>query len=113
MPNGNLYGNQANIFQGPLPIRIVIGMVNADAYNGVYTKNLFNFKNYTTMFLGLTVNGEHLLGKPFQLKFLQEEQIMCLPIKRCTLGTNKMFPNQGNGLPETSMQIATQCMSLI
>ena len=69
MPNGNLSENQANIVQGPLPVRVVIGMVNADAYNGTYTKNPFNFENYNTMFIGLTVNGEHLPGKPFQLKF--------------------------------------------
>ena len=34
VPSGNLSGNQANIFQGPLPVRIVIGMIDADAYNG-------------------------------------------------------------------------------
>ena len=43
VPNGNLSGNQANIFQGPLPIRVVIGMVDANAYNGTYAKNPFNF----------------------------------------------------------------------
>ena len=42
--NGNLSGNQANIFQGPLPVIVVIEMIDADAYNGVYTKNPFNFK---------------------------------------------------------------------
>jgi hypothetical protein len=39
-------GNQPNIFQGGLPNRIVIGMVDADAFNGTYTKNPFNLKNY-------------------------------------------------------------------
>ena len=47
VPRGNLSRNQANIFQGPLPARVVIGMVGADAYNGTYTKSPFNF-NFTT-----------------------------------------------------------------
>jgi hypothetical protein len=53
-------GNQPNMFQGGLPNRIVIGMVGADAFNGTYTKNPFNFKNYDITTLGLTVNGENL-----------------------------------------------------
>ena len=68
VPIGNMSGNQSNIFQGPLPDRVVIGMVDADAYNGAYNKNPFNFKNYDTTFLGLTVNGEHMPGKPLQFK---------------------------------------------
>jgi hypothetical protein len=57
-------GNQPNIFQGTLPIRIVIGMVDADAFNGTYANNPFNFKNYNITTMGLTVNGESLPGKP-------------------------------------------------
>ena len=72
VPRGNLSGNQPNIFQGILPNRIVIRMVDADAFNGTYTKNSFNFKNYDTTTMGLTVNGENLPGKPLQLKFGRE-----------------------------------------
>ena len=72
VPRGNMSGNQPNIFQGLLPNRIVIGMVDADAFNGTYTKNPFNFKNYDTTTMGLTVNGENLPGKPLQLKFGRE-----------------------------------------
>ena len=37
VPRGNMSGNQPNIFQGILPNRIVIGMVDEDAFNGTYT----------------------------------------------------------------------------
>jgi hypothetical protein len=47
-------GKQPNMFQGGLPNRIVIGMVDADAFNGTYTKNPFNFKNYDITTMGLT-----------------------------------------------------------
>jgi hypothetical protein len=65
-------GNQPNMFQGGLPNRIVIGMVDADAFNGTYTKKPFNFKNYDITTMGLTVNGENLPGKPLQLKFVAD-----------------------------------------
>lgn len=58
-------GNQPNIFRGPLSDKVVIGMLITDAYNGSYTKNPLNFKNYDATFLGLTVNGEYLEGSPF------------------------------------------------
>ena len=56
---GNYSGNQPNIFQGQLPDRIVIGMVDSTAFNGSFKKNPFNFKNYDMTYLELTVNGEH------------------------------------------------------
>ncbi|CAB4017340.1 uncharacterized transposon-derived, partial [Paramuricea clavata] len=40
------------------PNRIVIGLVDADAFNGTYTKNPFNLKNYDITTMGLAVNGE-------------------------------------------------------
>ena len=99
VPRGNLSGNQANIFQGPLPNRVVIGMVDADAFNGTYAKNPFNFKNYNTTFLGLTVNGEHLPAKPFQLKYtLPGGTNYVLAYQTLYAGTNKLFQNQGNGI---------------
>ena len=50
VPRGNSSGNQHNMFEGSLPATGVIGMVDADAYNGIYTKNPFNFKNNNTTF---------------------------------------------------------------
>ena len=114
VPNGNLSGNQANIFQGPLPVRVVIGMVDADAYNGTYTKNPFNFKNYDTTFLGLTVNGEHLPGKPFNSSSLaQLGQTTYRHFKCCTPGPTSCFRMRAMALLETSMPMATQCTCLI
>ena len=97
VPRGNMSGNQPNIFQGILPNRIVIGMVDADAFNGTYAKNPFNFKNYDTTTMGLTVNGENLPGKPLQLRFGQENNYISA-FQTLFSGTNKMFDNQGNGI---------------
>ena len=97
VPHGNMSGNQPNIIQGILPNRIVIGMVDADAFNGTYAKNPFNFKNYDTTTMGLTVNGENLPGKPLQLRFGQENNYISA-FKTLFSSTNKMFDNQGNGI---------------
>ena len=90
-------GNQPNIFQGGLPNRIVIGMVDADAFNGTYTKNPFNFKNYDITIMGLTVNGENLPGKPLQLKFGAESNYISA-FQTLYAGAHKIFENQGNGI---------------
>ena len=94
---GNMSGNQPNIFQGGLPNRILIGMVVADAFNGTYTKNTFNFKNYDFITMGLTVNGENLPGKPLQLKSGADSNYISA-FQTLYAGTHKIFENQGNGI---------------
>ena len=89
-------------------------MVDADAYNGTYTKNNFNFKNYNTTFLGLTVNGEHLPGKPFQLKFAAAGGTNYVSAYQTrTLGPTRCFRIKAIALPETSMLMGIQCMFFI
>ncbi|CAB3985402.1 Hypothetical predicted protein [Paramuricea clavata] len=80
-----------------LPNRIVIGMVDADAFNGIYTKNPFNFKNYDITTMGLTVNGENLPGKPLQLKFGADSNYISA-FQTLYAGAHKIFDNQGNGI---------------
>ncbi|XP_028394387.1 uncharacterized protein F54H12.2-like [Dendronephthya gigantea] len=98
-PRGNMSGNQPNIFQGILSNCVVIGMVDADAFNGSYAKNPFNFKNYDITNFGLNVNGENLPGKPFQLKFASARGSNYISaFQTLYAGTHKMFENQGNGI---------------
>ena len=84
-PRGNYSGNQPNIFQGQLPDRIVVGMVDSTAFNGFFKKNPFNLKNYDMTYLGLTVGdaeGANYVSA-FQTLFA---------------GSNKLFQNEGNGI---------------
>jgi hypothetical protein len=45
------------IASGTFPSRVVIGMVDADAFGGSYTKNPFNFQHFDLSSLRLTMNG--------------------------------------------------------
>ena len=43
-PANSLSMNREHIFQGKLPVRVVVGCVDHDTFNGLYSKNPFNFK---------------------------------------------------------------------
>ena len=47
---------QEQVFQGQLPSRIVIGCADHDAFDGMYTKNPYNFKHYKMTKLSLEVD---------------------------------------------------------
>ena len=55
-----------SIFQGQLPKRLVVGMVDGDAFAGVYNKNPYNFKTMNVNFMQLYSNGE-----PVQVRALK------------------------------------------
>ena len=46
VPAGNMSINQDNLFLGSVPQKLIICMVDNDAFNGSYKKNPFNFKHY-------------------------------------------------------------------
>lgn len=58
IPAGNLDFTQENVFAGQLPTRIVVGIVDNDAYNGSYEKNPFNFKHYNLTQLKVLIDGQ-------------------------------------------------------
>jgi hypothetical protein len=72
-------------------------MVDADAFNGTYTKNPFNFKNYDITTMGLTVNRENLPGKPLQLKFGADSNYISA-FQTLYACAHKIFDNQDNGI---------------
>ena len=69
---GNMNMQKDNIFNGELPKRVVIAMVDQDAYNGNYKKNPFNFKHHELTSLGLFVNTIPVPGKRIETKFSEE-----------------------------------------
>ena len=58
-----------NIFLGQIPKRIVLGLVDSEAYNGSYGTNPFDFKHHNLTQVGVYVDGEQIPRKPLFLKF--------------------------------------------
>ena len=58
-----------NIFLGQIPKRIVLGLVDTEAYNGSYGANPFDFKHHNLTQVGVYVDGEQIPRKPLFLKF--------------------------------------------
>ena len=58
-----------NIYQGQLPNRVFVGMVDNDSFTGNYKKNPFNFKHYNINKIGCFANGESLPTQPLKLDF--------------------------------------------
>jgi hypothetical protein len=57
--SAGLFGEIAeDMFQGEVPTRLIIGMVDAEAYAGTTTKNPYRFKPFNISSLAFSVDGE-------------------------------------------------------
>ena len=74
-------------------------MVDSAAFNGDYKKNPYNFKNFTTSFLGITVNGEPF--KPLQLFYTAANPRHTEAYLAMFSGTGKLFYDSGNDISRT------------
>jgi len=68
IPSGNPSIHKSDLFNGNIPTRVVLGMVDSTAFNGSYTKKTYNFQLYGATSMSLTVDGEQIPFKPINLK---------------------------------------------
>ena len=96
VPQGNLDCSQENLFAGQLPTRLVIGCVDNDAFNGSYTKNPFNFKNYRLTQMKVYLDGQQQHIKPIVTNFAVNQFVNAY----MTLfsGTGKQQKDEGNSI---------------
>lgn len=97
VPRGALNISQDNLFNGQIPKRLALAMVDNDAYSGNYKKNPFNFKTNDLSFLGIYVDGEPLPGKPLQPKFDQANEFI-MAYQSLFSGTGSLFEDIGNDI---------------
>ena len=64
-----------NIFHGKVPSKIIIGMVSNAAYSGNYGQNPFNFKNMSTNYLEVTVDGQPVPNRPLKPNFTENDYV--------------------------------------
>ena len=69
VPSGLSSANQPNIINGLLPRQLVVGFVKADALNGNYKLNPFNFHHFDCNFIALRVNGLQIPAKGYRPNF--------------------------------------------
>ena len=69
IPAGSLTSTQDNLFLSQLPNRIIIGLVDSEAYNGSFTKNPFNFQHFDLTYISLYINGTQHPRTPIQPNF--------------------------------------------
>ncbi|XP_066910114.1 uncharacterized protein F54H12.2-like [Clytia hemisphaerica] len=58
-----------NAYQGQMPSKIVVGVVDNSSYVGNYKENPFNFAHHSIRKVGVFINGESLPGKPIIVNF--------------------------------------------
>ena len=85
---------QDNISTGALPNRVVIGLVDSDAYNGLISKNPYNFQHYNLNKIGLSIDGEDAPYKAIELNFDAGNYIM--GYYSLFTGVNKSVTESGN-----------------
>lgn len=69
VPSGSLCFMQDNVFLGPIPKRIVIGLLDNDVINGKYGLNPFLFHHHHVNFLSVYIDGNPVPSKPLELNF--------------------------------------------
>ena len=88
--------NQENLFLGQLPTKLVIGLVDNDAFNGSYTKNPFNFKHHNLNYISVMIDGQQQPIKPLQPDF--SNNLYVQSYSTLFSGTEKQFKDEDNGI---------------
>ena len=95
---GNPSLRKDNLYNGLVPKTFVFGMVDSAAFNGDCEKNPYNFKIYTTSFLGITVNGEEVPFKPLHLSYTAASIRYIEAYLSMFSGNGKLFHDAGNDI---------------
>ena len=70
---GSMSRSVDHVFRDVIPQRVVVGIVDNDAFNGAFRKNTFNFKSYKMTLCGLLKNNEPISNTPYQTNSRQRE----------------------------------------
>ena len=82
---------------GQIPKRIVLGLVDAEAYNGSYLTNPLYFKHHNLTQLGVFLDGEQIPRKPLFLNFdTAGGQNVIAGYQSLFSGTGKLSQDTGN-----------------
>lgn len=84
-----------NVILGQLPKRIILGLVENQAYNGHPKKNPFNFYHHNLSFLSLYIDGTQVPSKPLQPEY---PHTYIEAYHTLFSGSGIVFANEGNDI---------------
>jgi hypothetical protein len=93
---GSRSHNQENLFLGQLPVKLVMGIVDNDAFNGTYLKNPFNFKHHDLNYISVLIDGQQQPIKPLQPDFANN--LVVQSYLSLFSGTGKLLKDEDNGI---------------
>ena len=99
VPRGQMTYAQENLFSGQIPSRLVIGCVDNDAFNGLYAKNPYNFKNYDLNQIKVFLDGQPQLVRPIECSFGTNQYINAY--MSMFSGTGKINRDDGTDITRT------------
>ena len=91
----NLNIVQESLFNGQLPVRMLIGMVDNDAFNGAYGKNPYNFKNFDLAQIKIVLDGTQQHIKPLEIDYTADAPQFVQAYLSLFEGTGKFGKDEG------------------
>jgi hypothetical protein len=100
IPKGVMSHSRSIAIVGQLPVRIIIGIVRNDAYNGKYSLNPFVFNHYHLSYLQIVINGRALTANPLTPDFdaASGSEQFARAYNTIFSGTDSLFQNFGNSI---------------
>ena len=102
VPTGQLDATNEKLFTGQLPRRLVIGMVDNEAFNGGFAHNPFNFKHFGLTQMSLYLDGQQQGIKPLATNFTDHQFIQAY--LGLFTGTGKENRDEGNGISRSDFE---------
>ena len=111
IPAGNLSCVQDNLFLTQIPNKLIIALVSSASFNGSYTKNAFDFKNYSLNFLAVSLDGKSVPAKGLSPSFTGAGH--CARAYLSTLlGSGAILQDSGAGFTLSEFQHGTTIFCL-
>jgi uncharacterized protein (DUF2132 family) len=88
--------SQENVYNGQLPKRLIVAMVDNSAFNGDVAENPFNYKNQKLNRMAIYVDGTQVPSKPLTPDF--ENNRIARAFVNLSQATGKYFQDEDNGI---------------
>lgn len=82
-----------NIYLGPLPNRVIIGLVSTKSFNGDFKCNPYNFQNFNTNEINIMFDNQTIPGLPIQMDYANDKY--ALAFHTLFSGTGRNFSDSG------------------